>query len=498
MKKYFYSFILSILLLTTFGQTISFGDELKTVNFNKDWTITFNNAIDKSSVNNHSIYVYDSTYKKLLTNISFGDKSNSIIITPKNNYLPNSTYSIYVSNRVTSSNKINMQDDYIYKFKTEKLSSSNLSTFSNTLENLSVNINYISDNQVITKKGLLTYNSNINKPIIISYFDKDLNAKDVEIFFKNNKLSGEIYSYDQSSNLIIYTIHDIDISSIINMSTSTYEYEYIYNFKNVLNKDALSSQNNLTSTILINSSGDVVGLMYEESPGNHKKIFFKDVNLEKNLSLPLASINSLYMNLKPPIITDIKYLTSKEIITLNLNSSEKFILYFSIDNKTYKPIYNSNGENQIYTKSNLAIPLSALKLKEIADSTEIYFKASSFKNNSESYLSDHISILITKLSEADVAKNIVMNGTLTQSDNKSIGKAFNDYFSSCTWTYINNVPFPEVKFKGQGIYKGTYREITFLFSVNVPSQNFRLESVTIDNIPLNFSELPYLLKTIYN
>ncbi|WBW98466.1 Ig-like domain-containing protein [Oceanirhabdus sp. W0125-5] len=495
MKKHIYSFILYILLLTTFGQVTSFADELKTVNYDKVWTITFDDNIDKSSVTNHSIYVYDSAYKKLSTNISFGEKGNTIILSPKNNYLPDSIYSIYISKSIKSLNNNNIKDDYIHKFKTEKLSSSNLSIFNNTLENLSVEIKYISDNQIISRKGLLVYNNKLNKPIVISYYDKNTKADSVEIFYKNNKLSGEIYSFDEVSNLIMFSIDNINITSMINMECSSYEYEYIYNFNTIFNKNDSSYQISLTPNILINSTGDIIGVIYKDSLSNYKKIFFKDMNLDKNLSLSLSNIDSLIMNLQPPIISDIKYNMEKNNITLNLHNSEEYLLYYSLNNKTYKPILNSNGNKQVFNNSSITVNLDEFN---IDNSTKLYFKASSYKNYKESFLSEELSVSITKLSEEDIAKNIVMNGTFTQFEEKTIQQAFTDYFSSCSWTYLNNNASPEVIFKGLGIYKDNYHEISFLFSVNIQSDNFRLERVKIDNTPLNFSELPYLLQTIYN
>lgn len=99
---------------------------------NKEFKITFNSKLNHKSIDNSLISVYDSNGNLIDVNISLGNDSTVLKVTPVRPYSSGSSYTLYVNKGILSSSNSPLKKVYALKFTTS-------GTFNNkdTLENLS-------------------------------------------------------------------------------------------------------------------------------------------------------------------------------------------------------------------------------------------------------------------------------------------------------------------------------------------------------------------------
>lgn len=81
-------------------------DSEQNVPLNKEWTITFNDDVDVSSLTSKNIYVLDPSQQKVNVTLLLLNEGNQVIVQPpEEGYLPNTSYSLYISEDVYSKSK---------------------------------------------------------------------------------------------------------------------------------------------------------------------------------------------------------------------------------------------------------------------------------------------------------------------------------------------------------------------------------------------------------
>ncbi|KZL93810.1 Ig-like domain-containing protein [Clostridium magnum] len=78
------------------------------VSVNKVWSITFTQPVDKSSLNNFSIYIKDNKFNIIDTSFQLSEDYKTLNILPASNYSPGHSYSLYVTNRVKSTSNYSL------------------------------------------------------------------------------------------------------------------------------------------------------------------------------------------------------------------------------------------------------------------------------------------------------------------------------------------------------------------------------------------------------
>lgn len=93
-----------------------YWQEKNSSNLNKTWTITFNDIIDRSSIDNNNIYVFDDTTQSKV-DINIKVSSDKIILTPNRNYSSGHYYYLVVEKSVSSIDGKQMSYPTAMKFR---------------------------------------------------------------------------------------------------------------------------------------------------------------------------------------------------------------------------------------------------------------------------------------------------------------------------------------------------------------------------------------------
>ncbi|MDQ7096206.1 hypothetical protein REC12_21655 [Desulfosporosinus sp. PR] len=96
-----------------------------TTEINKIWTISFNNPLLSSSVNNSTIYVTDSKQKKVGTTAKLSDDGLSVRVLPSGSYV-GGDYNLYITSGVSSQSGQKLNGTIIVPFTVTPLIGSNL------------------------------------------------------------------------------------------------------------------------------------------------------------------------------------------------------------------------------------------------------------------------------------------------------------------------------------------------------------------------------------
>ncbi|WP_198160023.1 Ig-like domain-containing protein [Sporosarcina sp. P37] len=78
----------------------------KNVPLNKEWTITFNKDVEVGSITNKHLYITDEAGQVVQTTAMLVDKGNKVIVQPpKEGYRPNTSYTLFVADEVSSTKR---------------------------------------------------------------------------------------------------------------------------------------------------------------------------------------------------------------------------------------------------------------------------------------------------------------------------------------------------------------------------------------------------------
>ncbi|MCB2361717.1 N-acetylmuramoyl-L-alanine amidase [Clostridium estertheticum] len=111
MKQIFKTFVIMILALIVCipmqtivkASTFTSMDSKKDVSVSKPWTVSFNKALDSSTVNTTNIKVLSNENVYAEIKVSLGSDDKNIVVQPVNSYEYNKTYTLIVTNQVKSS-----------------------------------------------------------------------------------------------------------------------------------------------------------------------------------------------------------------------------------------------------------------------------------------------------------------------------------------------------------------------------------------------------------
>lgn len=95
------------------------------VDINKTWKISFNRELDKSTINESSIIIVDSSGKSVPAKLSIESNGCVIDITPQDNYKYGQTYSVTVKSGIKASNGDRLKSNIEMKFSTKPNQSAN-------------------------------------------------------------------------------------------------------------------------------------------------------------------------------------------------------------------------------------------------------------------------------------------------------------------------------------------------------------------------------------
>ncbi|PIC77101.1 hypothetical protein CSV74_07465 [Sporosarcina sp. P19] len=78
----------------------------KNVPLNKEWTITFSGDVEVSSITNKQLYITDEAGQVIPTTAVLVDQGNTVVVQPpKGGYLPNTAYTLFVADEVSSAKR---------------------------------------------------------------------------------------------------------------------------------------------------------------------------------------------------------------------------------------------------------------------------------------------------------------------------------------------------------------------------------------------------------
>lgn len=89
--------------------------KFKTGNF--IWRIKFNTPINPSTINNQNLYVTTANNTPLKTNISYDSVNNCIEIEPLEAYSRNESYTLHITDNVSSKKGKKLQNEITIQFK---------------------------------------------------------------------------------------------------------------------------------------------------------------------------------------------------------------------------------------------------------------------------------------------------------------------------------------------------------------------------------------------
>lgn len=92
----------------------------RTVDIQKDWTVSFNTSLSKLTVNNKTIFVEDTNGNRIPAIIKLSSDGKSVIVdAPSQGYEKSTTYQLVITRGVKSVAGVSVKKDYYVPFKTE-------------------------------------------------------------------------------------------------------------------------------------------------------------------------------------------------------------------------------------------------------------------------------------------------------------------------------------------------------------------------------------------
>ncbi|KAJ53139.1 hypothetical protein BD780_001433 [Clostridium tetanomorphum] len=199
---------------------------IKDVSTNKVWNVLFNSPLEKSTVNEENIYVYDNkNNRKKTVNLQYDNKTNSVRVIPNEEYEDKGQYDLYIRKGIKAYKGNFLKNEKKISFQTLKNFNENklkiidienkeevydvlLNAIKNKENNIVLNMKKF--DEISTRKALLEAKNKIN-----------LNNSDLN-YYNNLKT---FYSYDEDmkldlSKVMIY----IDYFYFINNSFQDYDF----------------------------------------------------------------------------------------------------------------------------------------------------------------------------------------------------------------------------------------------------------------------------------
>lgn len=95
-----------------------YSDKKVTTHARKKWTVTLSKPLEASEANKSNIFIYDMFGNAIDTDIEINGKKISIM--PRENYMPDTTYTLYVKHSLRSSTGQTLKDDLYMQFAYEE------------------------------------------------------------------------------------------------------------------------------------------------------------------------------------------------------------------------------------------------------------------------------------------------------------------------------------------------------------------------------------------
>lgn len=144
----------------------------------KVWNITFTQALKPNIINENTVYLYDKDGEKVEITIELSNNNRTIVVRPKSLYKPDTTYYLYVSENIESSNGNQLKGSERYVFKTVSYS-------------LGIGKWEEKFNVSPTKEWKITFSTNVNEALLtedhIYVIDQHGTKVEVEIEMVNPK-----------------------------------------------------------------------------------------------------------------------------------------------------------------------------------------------------------------------------------------------------------------------------------------------------------------------
>lgn len=88
------------------------------VPLNKTWTIILNTKVDEMTITDETVYIVDSKFKRVPVSLKLQGDQKTIKVTPQNEYTPNETYRLYITDGVQSAAGKNLKQPVSMVFTT--------------------------------------------------------------------------------------------------------------------------------------------------------------------------------------------------------------------------------------------------------------------------------------------------------------------------------------------------------------------------------------------
>lgn len=95
---------------------------IKDVSTNKVWNVLFNSPLEKSTVNEENIYVYDNkNNRKKTVNLQYDNKTNSVRVIPNEEYEDKGQYDLYIRKGIKAYKGNFLKNEKKISFQTLKI-----------------------------------------------------------------------------------------------------------------------------------------------------------------------------------------------------------------------------------------------------------------------------------------------------------------------------------------------------------------------------------------
>ncbi|TSI07397.1 leucine-rich repeat protein [Lysinibacillus sp. BW-2-10] len=184
------------------------------VMMDKVWSITFNQAVKSSTVNNETVYMYDENGQKVEINIQLTNNNRMIKVSPKAYYKPDTKYYLYLSENIESTNgkQFGASERYVFKTTPYALETGKWQEKTNVSP---------------TKEWTVTFNTNVKEALVTDnhIFVTDQHGRKVDVTMKmiNSKTIKitpvKPYNYGQTYYLFM---KDLESDTNVTMKTQTW------------------------------------------------------------------------------------------------------------------------------------------------------------------------------------------------------------------------------------------------------------------------------------